>query len=165
MKRFIIFTIALIASATQLFAQPQQRPHQEHISGNIQEFQTQLIIKQLEIPEAKQSSFTTLYTQYFEAMEQLRPKRQRPQRGEGERGEVENNKMTDSEIEAQILESFDAAEKVTTLKREYYKKFKMILSPQQILKMYNIERQFSERLNSELQNRAGGGRGERQREN
>lgn len=161
MKRFIIFTIAIIASATQLFAQPQQRPHQENRSGNIQEFQTQLIIKQLSIPEAKQSSFTTLYTQYFEAMEQLRPKRQRP-----EKGENDNNKLSDAEVEAQIIESFDAAEKVTTLKREYYKKFKTILTPQQILKMYNIERQFSERLNSELQNRAGGGgRGERQREN
>lgn len=157
MKRFIIFTIAIIASTTQLFAQAQQRPRQEHRSGNIQEFQTQLIIKQLEIPEAKQSSFTTLYTQYFESMKQLRPKRQRPERGEKE--------LSDSEVEAQILESFDAAEKMTTLKREYYKKFKLILTPQQILKMYNIERQFSERLNSELQNRAGGGRGERQREN
>ncbi len=156
MKRLIIASIIILSTVSQSFAQPKQqmRPHQEgRTSADIQQFQMQLIIKQLEIDESKQEAFTEIYTQYLNEMEELRPKRQR-------RGEGEGKKPTEAEVEAQIMESFEISEQLTVVKRKYYQMFKRVLSPHQILRMYNIERQFTERVNSELQNRAG--RGERQ---
>ncbi|MFI3265102.1 MAG: hypothetical protein SNG38_09180 [Rikenellaceae bacterium] len=155
MKRLIIASIIIFSAVSQSFAQPKQqmRPHQDgRTKADIEQFQMQLIIKQLEIEESKQEAFTEIYTQYSAEMEKLRPKRQRREDDEGE-------KPTDEQIEAQILESFEVAEQVPVIKRKYYQMFKRVLSPHQILRMYNIERQFTERINSELQNRAG--RGER----
>ncbi len=143
MKRIFIVAIVIIASISTLLGQPQDR----HREGDFQQFQTQLIIKQLGIEESKKEAFEKIYTQYSTQMQKLRPQHRRGQ-----------EQQTESEVEAQILKSFEIAEQTTALKKEYYEHFKTILSPHQILKMYNIERQVNERINSEMQNRAKGGR-------
>ncbi len=152
MKKIILIGIIIISSLAQLSAQPQRHQQGRPESGNIIEFRTKLIINQLDIAESQQDAFKDIYAEYCGKMSTMRPNR--PQRGEP--------RPTDEQIEAQILESFEMAEKTTALKKEYYEKFKTVLAPQQILKMYNIEREFTERINSELQNRTKGGENDRQ---
>lgn len=128
----------MLMSFTQLSAQPNQRAEK----GNFEKFQLQILLKQLEIEESKQPAFETMYSAYSEELKQLRPKHRRG-----------DEKPTDAQIEEQILESFKMAEKTTALKKEYYARFKTILTPAQILEMYNIERRVAERMNSEMENR------------
>ncbi|MFI3281443.1 MAG: hypothetical protein R3Y44_05670 [Rikenellaceae bacterium] len=145
MKQIITICIVLLTSITHLWAQPQQPQRGQ---GNFHQFQVELITKQLDIDEAKRAKFEEIYTQYSEQMRAMRPKHKR---------NADGAKPTEAEIEEQILDSFEMAEKSTALKKEYYQKFKTVLSPHQILKMYNIERQISERMNSEMQNRTNRG--------
>lgn len=146
-KTLLTLVAALICSIVPIAAQPQGGRQK----GDMQKFQISLIIKQLEITEDKQDSFTELYTQYTTEIKKLRPKHER---GEG--------KPTDEMIEQQILDSFEMTEKSTALKKEYYPRFRELLTPEQILRMYSIERQMHDRLNSEIHKRNGGqGGGER----
>ncbi len=161
MKKFIVILSIMVCTLFTLSAQPQQarQPRPEvnrEQDGNFTEFQIQVLTKQLRLDEKSVEPFTKLYTEYSQKMELLQPeqpeqRRNTPQNAkQGERPA----KPTDAEIEAKILESFEMAEKSTALKREYYAKFKEILTPHQILKMYNIERRLRERIVSESDRRA-----------
>ncbi|MFI3285507.1 MAG: hypothetical protein R3Y08_02530 [Rikenellaceae bacterium] len=138
----ILLLFAILTSVCTLHAQPRG----ERGAGNPQEFQIVLIQKQLKLSEDQAVKFKTLYIEYSDEMALLR---ERPSK-------IAGASLTDQQIEAQILESFDMADKSTKLKREYYVRFKEILTPRQILRMYNIEREFRERLNAEHQRRKGG---------
>ncbi|MFR9603164.1 MAG: hypothetical protein SNG02_04750 [Rikenellaceae bacterium] len=157
MKKLIVILTALIVvvSSGNLFAQPQQQQHpqqpprREVGDGGFTEFQIQLLTKQLRLEEKKASQFEALYKEYTQKMKDLQPEPQkRPAKGE------QPAKPTNAEIESQILESFTQAEKTTALKKEYYYKFKKILTPDQILKMYNTERRIRDRIVSESSNRS-----------
>lgn len=146
MKQLIIICFVLLSSVTTSFAQPQNQNRNQNQNQDFQTLQMDIIIKRLAIEEKSQEKFKQIYSEYAEKIKELRPKHKR-----GEEGEA---KPTDKEIEQQILDSFDVAEKTTAIKREYYQRFKTVLTPKQILDMYNIERHISDRINSEVQNRA-----------
>ena len=58
-------------------------------------------------------------------------------------GEIHVTIYSDDEeqaAEAKILRDFDKSEKLLNLRKSYYKKFRAILSPTQIQKMYDAER-------------------------
>ncbi len=155
MKRAILL-FTLLLSSLALQAQPPQRG--DRVDGATpQEFQTKLMVKQLELNEQQGEKFSALYTKYTTDLSSLRQRGgEAPggRRGGGGAGE-NREQLTDAQIEAQILESFEMTEKSTALKRDYYTKFKEILTPHQIMRMYTIEREFNERLNAEHQRRMG----------
>ncbi len=151
MKRLNIILIAatlLLASTTTLSAQPHKRGGEDREQGNFMEFQINLLIKQLQLKESLQDDFREIYTEYSTNEREQRPQHGKPQDKEGE-------KMSDEEAEARIMASFEASERSIKKKREYYERFKTILSPQQILTMYNTERRIRERLNTEQDRRSG----------
>lgn len=163
MRKFIFSLIATLVTVLTIYAQPQQqRPQpQSQRDGNFTEFQLQVLTKQLKLEESKVAAFSKLYTEYSNKIEALQPKPQQPQRrpenGNGKNENDQEDNLTDAQVEAQILESFVMAEKSTELKREYYYKFKAIITPKQIMKMYNVERRMRERIVSESDRRAEGG--------
>lgn len=55
------------------------------------------------------------------------------------------NGNTEDDIEAKIYADFDKSEKILSLRREYYQKFRTILSPSQVQAMYDIEKEFNAR--------------------
>lgn len=52
---------------------------------------------------------------------------------------------TEDDIEAKIYADFEKSENILSLRREYYQKFRTILSPSQIQTMYDIEKEFNAR--------------------
>ncbi len=150
MKRIVaIFLLSLVTST--LMAQP---PRQGGNKADFKMLQTEIITKQLKLDADKESKFIELYIEYTKKMEEFNT--HPPRRGGGEKGgakRVTRPQPSDEEIEAQILRSFEMAEKSTTLKREYYPRFKEILTPRQIMTMYNTERQIRERIVSEARRR------------
>lgn len=51
----------------------------------------------------------------------------------------------EDDIEAKILSDFEKSEKILSLRRAYYEKFRVILTPSQIQAMYDIEKEFNNR--------------------
>lgn len=147
--KFIILMATIIISSISLQAQPQFQPQPRVISGpesaNLLSIQIELMIRELELPSEKQSEFKNIYTQYSDDMSKIMVRAARS-----------TEKSSDEEVEAQIFESFENAEQTTALKREYYTKFKEVLTPYQILQMYGMEREFHERIIQERQRRMGG---------
>ncbi|MFI3323830.1 MAG: hypothetical protein SNI45_00805 [Rikenellaceae bacterium] len=146
MRKLIIFGLLLFIGLTTASAQPQGRNHQGRNGGDFEKFQLKLLSRQLDIEESQQEAFEAIYTEYSDKMKSIRPSQE-------DKTSSQNEKPSDEIIEQQILDSFDMAEMTTALKREYYERFKEVLTPHQILRMYNIERQLSDRIHSEIENR------------
>ena len=143
----ILATLTLLLLFGVAAAQPvNSRP--EMSAEEFEQFQIEMITSQLRLQESKVEPFKKLYAEYSAKMNELQPRGQKRGGGATQNGE-ERIRPTAEEVEAQILSSFDMAEKSTALKREYYYKFKEILTPQKILRMYNVERRMRERMLSE----------------
>ncbi|MFR9503031.1 MAG: hypothetical protein SNH73_01085 [Rikenellaceae bacterium] len=142
MKRIIILSLVTLMS---LSASAQTRKPRKGGGGDINQFQMLMIARQLDLEEEQEERFMEIYSEYSKEIAEARPKHMR-------QGMVDS--VTNEELEKQILESFDATDRSTALKREYYYRFKTVLSPSQIMKMYSIESQLRDRINSELQNRS-----------
>ncbi|MFI3267314.1 MAG: hypothetical protein R3Y51_01220 [Rikenellaceae bacterium] len=56
---------------------------------------------------------------------------------------------TDDELEAQLFSSLNNIDYTTAIKRKYYPEFRKILTVRQILMMYDVEREFYERITLE----------------
>ena len=52
---------------------------------------------------------------------------------------------TEDDIEAKIYADFEKSEKILSIRKAYYKKFRALLSPSQIQSMYDIEKEFNAR--------------------
>lgn len=153
MKRLIIVFVAMICCSS-LMAQPKQQPRMgANGGGGFTGFQIEIISKQLQLSEKQMEPFRALYTEYSEKMNELQHK---PHKRGGEEGrpQMDREQLSDDELERQIIESFDMVDRNNALKREYYYKFKEIISVQQIMKMYNIERRVRERMLSESTRRS-----------
>ena len=48
----------------------------------------------------------------------------------------------EKDIEAKIASDFEKSEKILSIRKAYYKKFRTILSPSQIQTMYDMEKEF-----------------------
>ncbi len=155
MSRLRIFTVCMTMFLLSIFtleAQPSQ-PRPSMNDSEFTAFQIDMMVRQLHIEESKVEAFTALYTEYVNKMGAMQPKapKREGQGGQGGQGgqQPERPKLTDEQIESQILNSFDLAEQSNSLKRDYYYKFKEVLTQQQILRMYNVERRLRERMLSE----------------
>lgn len=152
--RFFISLLVLVISINTTTAQPSHsQPRADMNMEEFADFQLDIIIKQLRLDETNIESFTKLYIEYNEKMNSFQ---QHPRRrvNNAPQNNQERVRPTAEEVEAEILNSFEMIEKSTALKREYYYKFKEILSPQQILRMYNTERRLRERMLSEAARRS-----------
>ena len=67
-------------------------------------------------------------------------------------GQDRENK-TDAEVDAIIKEQFAQSRKVLEINENYYAKFRNILSPKQVLKIYQSERDLQSKMRMEKQNR------------
>lgn len=52
---------------------------------------------------------------------------------------------TEDDIEAKIYADFEKSEKILSIRKAYYEKFRALLSPSQIQSMYDIEKEFNAR--------------------
>lgn len=84
--------------------------------------------EQLDVKASDKETFVSLYQSY------------KRESGEIMKIQPQSNSDPEAAIEAKILSDFDKSEKLLTLRKSYYPKFRAILSPSQIQKMYEAER-------------------------
>lgn len=120
MKRTIILTLALLI-CTMSFAQSSQRQKKIHMTAV-------RIAEQIEVSDSDKETFVAIYQAYKK-----------------ERADIMKIQPTPEEdleaaAEAKILSDFEKSDKILSLRKAYYSKFRTILSPSQIQKMYDAER-------------------------
>ncbi len=143
---FLIFSVGL-------YAQP-NAPHAGRRSG-LGEMQCNQIIIALGLEGDKSDAFREIYMASIEAQKQ-------PKHEPIDRVSVrEEGGVSEEELEQRTLSSFDRSIKAMELKKEYYTKFRTILTPSEIVKMYETERRIRDHAIEELRRRGGGGEAKR----
>jgi len=66
---------------------------------------------------------------------------------------VNPDSLSTSDAELLIKDQLESAKKILHLREKYYKEFRTILSPQQILKLYQIEAELRKEITEEVKNR------------
>ncbi len=152
----VIFVATLTVLFVQpLVAQPKPKPRAgQAVRQNFNDLQLKMIIHELNIEEGDIESFTKLYHEYLSVMAKNRTKELNPNLGTMA-SPMTIEEQSDSEVEKELLQSFDRSIKGTEIKRDYYHKFREILTPKQIALMYDIERRTRERFIKEIRNREG----------
>ena len=96
----------------------------------LKEFREKMIIAELEIPENDQPQFTSLYTEYQDTQNTIKAKFTLRE---------DYEKMSDEEATDQLNRSFDVGQELLDNRKNYAQKFMKVISPQQVLRMYQTE--------------------------
>lgn len=121
MKRAIILLLLTFAAVSNAFAQPTQRQKMIHMAAV-------RIAGQIGIGGSDKDAFISLYQNY------------KKESGEILKIQPESYDDVEKAAETRILSDFDKSERLLHLRESYYSKFRKILSPTQIQKMYDLER-------------------------
>lgn len=144
--RKIILAAALSLIVFAAFAQQADRATKHE---RLEAQRISFLTERLELTPDEAETFWPIYKQYKTEQRELK-KNRRPKR------KVEE--MSDQEIEAFILQSFEREEKEIALKRKYFQEFKKVLPIKKIGKLQMAEKEFRRKVIDRLK-----GNGERRR--
>ena len=138
MKRILGILMMVIAMMTVTTSVCAQTPNQKQRLSREQlaEKQAQYISRNLGLDEKTNAKFIETYTDYQKEVWALGP---RPHHKKGEM-------KTDAQTAQEIKQRFEMSEKILNIRQKYYKKYSQFLSQQQILRVYELERQMMKRF-------------------
>ncbi len=138
--------VTLILAVNLIFAQqfgldwksmkPEQRKEviqkmkPEERMALLKEFREKMIIAELAVPENNQPEFKNLYSEYQDKQNEIKAKFT-PNEDYGN--------MSDEEATKQLDHSFDVGQQLLDNRKNYAQKFMKVISPQQVLRMYQTE--------------------------
>lgn len=96
----------------------------------LKEFREKMIIAELAVPENNQPEFKNLYSEYQDKQNEIKAKF-------APNEDYEN--MSDDEATNQLNHSFDVGQQLLDNRKNYAQKFMKVISPQQVLRMYQTE--------------------------
>ena len=138
----LLTAIMMVAFSTAVSAQENngQQPSKKQRMSREQmaEMQAKHIARQLALDDATSQKFTETFSAYQKEVWALRP--------QGKQHGKKKADMTDAEVEKSIQDQFDHSQKILTLRQEYYKKYSKFLTPKQIQRVYELEKQSMNRL-------------------
>ena len=131
----LMMVVAMMTVSTSVFAQaPNQK--QRLSREQLAEKQAQYIAHDLGLDDKTSSKFIDTYTQCQKEVWALGP---RPHHKKGEM-------KSDAQTELEIKHRFEMSEKILDIRQKYYKKYSLFLTQQQILRIYELERQMKKRF-------------------
>jgi len=103
----------------------------------LQKMKENIVIDDIDISADKQDEFKALYAEYQNNQKQIK-----------EKFLVENNigNLSDEEATRRLNQSFDVGQQLLNNRRTYADKFLKILTPQQVLKLFQIEGKMRDKL-------------------
>ncbi len=134
----IFFALACLIMAANLLAQPMQNRMKERVEAQRIGFITQRVNL---TPEESQQ-FWPIYNQYTDKMQQVRS---------STKMEKTFDDMSDADVEKMIMTQMDKESHALDLRKEYYQKFKKIISVKKIAKLYKAEQDFKGEMLKQLQ--------------
>ncbi len=107
-----------------------QQMNPEQRMGLLQQFREDMVVSELEVPQDDQEEFKTLYAEYQEKQNAIKSKF---------KSENTYENMTDAQAKQQLNESFDIGQQLLDNRKMYADKFMKLITPQQVLRMYQTE--------------------------
>lgn len=148
----LLTAIMMMAFSTAVSAQENngQQPSKKQRMSREQmaEMQAKHIARQLALDDATSQKFIETFSAYQKEVWTLRP--------QGKQHGKKKSEMTDAEVEKSIKDQFDHSQKILTLRQEYYKKYSKFLTPKQIQRVYELEKQSMNRLSKRGRDNAAG---------
>ena len=148
----LLTAIMMMAFSTAVSAQENngQQPSKKQRMSREQmaEMQAKHIARQLALDDATSQKFIETFSAYQKEVWTLRP--------QGKQHGKKKSEMTDAEVEKSIKDQFDHSQKILTLRQEYYKKYSKFLTPKQIQRVYELEKQSINRLSKRGRGNAAG---------
>lgn len=138
-----------------------QRPTPEQMAKR----QTNQMVKTLMLDDATAAKFTPVYENYLKELRECRMmnRRDRMKNNNAETKQTPKPVLTDKEIEKQIKDQFAQSRKILDIREKYYNEFSKILSPKQIMKIYQTEKSNANKFRKEFDRRKGHKAGEGRR--
>lgn len=134
----IFFALACLIMVANLLAQPMQNRMKERVEAQRIGFITQRVSL---TPEESQQ-FWPIYNQYTDKMQQIRS---------STKMEKTFDDMSDADVEKMLMSQMDKESRVLDLRKEYYQKFKKVISVKKIAKLYKAEQDFKGEMLKQLQ--------------
>ena len=137
----LLTAIMMVAFSTAVSAQEndaQKSKKQRMSREQMAEMQAKHIARQLALDDATSQKFTETFSAYQKEVWALRP--------QGKQQQKKKADMTDAEVEKAIKDQFDHSQKILSLRQEYYQKYSKFLTPKQIQRVYELEKQSMNRL-------------------
>ena len=153
MKRiinFLLMVVAFVAFSIPTFAQDnntKQRKSREQMV----EAQAKHIAKEMAFDDAVSARFVKTFCEYQKEVWALGPRHQKPQ---GQKAKPQS----DADAEKAMKERFAHSQKILDLREKYYDEYSKFLTPKQIQRVYQLERQMMQRLSKQRTGQRPGGR-------
>lgn len=133
--RIALCAIMMAMCTTAVMAQ--SNISQQHISREeLAQRQAEYISRQLALEDAVSQQFVATYVDYQKEVWALGPRLHRDRQ----------QQMTDAEAEQAIKQRMERSQKILDLREKYYGKYSQFLTPKQIERVYELERQAMQRL-------------------
>lgn len=153
MKKYLFLMLVAFTMMGNLTTATAQTP----MGGNKQRLSAEQIIQKrtaqmaqtLMLDDETTNKFAPIYSQYLkDRMDCMK----NTNRVKGQKRNMANN-MTDEEAENMIKNKFAQSRKLLDIQEKYYNQFRRILTPKQILKIYQSEKATHQRLKQEMSKR------------
>ena len=138
MRLTLLALLFLMSSA--LYAQQSQRESSRPSRQGLSRVQAAYIAKQLGFDEATARRFVELYAKQQQEIWALSP-----------RDKATKGVRTDAEAERAIKDYFERSEQLLSIRKKYYQEFRNFLTPQQIERIYKLDRRTIEGLRRQAQ--------------
>lgn len=154
-----IFTILGMIAASVLFNLAMAQPPQEDEASKEQKLTQNAyrIAEKLMLSDAQTEKFVPVYSAYKKDLNAVKEQYRQPKRNPEQKQEP----LTDSEVDARIRADFAKSQAILDVRKAYYEKLLKVLSPKQIRKVYEIEKQQAEAAEARRAQKAGGAPGMR----
>lgn len=103
----------------------------------LRQFRENMMVSELEVPQSDQPQFKTLYAEYQEKQNSIKSKFRPNENYES---------MSDDEAKKQLNESFEVGQQLLDNRRVYAEKFMKVISPQQVLQMFQAEGRMRDKI-------------------
>ncbi len=132
--------IAVLLSVSLANAQPQQDREQKTPEERI-EMQAARVASELMLGDSQAEKFIPIYKAYRLDQKAINEKYRMPRRAEN----LQGTPLSDSEVDAKIRNGFAKSQAILDSRIAYYEKFLKVISPKQIQRVYDMEKEHADR--------------------
>lgn len=165
---FIALTAIVLGSQMTLSAQEKKKANKQHFRA----MQCNQIVSALALDDATAAKFVPVYENYLNDMRATHgmsagKKAVKPVAKGGTAPAVKpavKPMPTDAEVEQAIKNRFAQSRKMLDVREKYYNEFRKVLSPKQIMRVYQLEKKNAQHFQKELKKRHGQKSGQHKQE-
>ena len=141
-RKLLLIIIALILLPVAMCAQKPTERERPTWMKEMQQYKNDYISRKLELTEEQKTKFLPLYNRMETEVRKLSDQTMKMERDVRKKGDA----ATELEYEKAAEAQFELKAKEAQIELKYFKEFKTVLKPQQLLKLKRAERDFSREL-------------------